>query len=184
MKTIYQKQDIEFHDDGSSSAWGGGTDYPAIDVKCRDSVFDELKEAFPELTNEEIENIGNRAWEEHRELFWEVFAQEIADDVWGDSIPSFDNEERVRIKGTKIKFVSAGRSGGWLVVTNLGDVEVVSKYWTDKDVALWSEFVCKIDDMVNTLTGPDSLIETVSALLDTTEEVKELHAAPNKPNLH
>lgn len=161
---VYQKQDIEFHDDGSSSAWEGGTDYPAIDVKCYGSVFDEMKEAFPELTDKEVESIGNQAWEQHRELFWDYLAQEAADKVWGNNVPSFQNGNRST--AAKVEFVSAGRSDGWLVVTNLGDVETVSKYWNKKDVALWGKFEKAIDDLVTDLNSAKMLTETATALLE------------------
>lgn len=68
-----------------------------------------------------------------REVGWEL-AQELADEVW----------EKTRYSP---KVYSAGRSGGWLVVTGLPDVEA----WDAIDLARWACFQKEIEATVDDL---------------------------------
>ena len=145
----FTKKDIDFHGDGNSSAFGGGTGYPAVNVKSQGSIFFEIEAAFPELGKEKIERIGGMAWDTHAELFWQVSAPSIL----GDIFPEVKPEE----------WTQAGRSGGWLVVTGLGDQEFVLGHWNAPTVARWGKFERAILAEVQQLSNTDSLIETIKA---------------------
>ena len=163
----YQKRDIDFHDDGGSSAFGGGTGFPAVNVKHQGGCFHDLQAAFPELTDHEVEEIGGQAWEDHCRLFWDITARDIIDKVWSHSVPNFGNGgERGYREGAKVEFTSAGRSSGWLVVTNLGDVDTVSKHWSGGDVARWGRFERLILAEVGRLNSSKALIETCRVILE------------------
>lgn len=169
----YSKQDIDFHDDGSSAAWGGGPAFPAINVKHHGSSFYELQEAFPELSQKQVEDLGNRAWEAHRDSFWDISVQEAIDPVWEGNKPVFDEDGRRWYReGAKIEFTAAGRSDGWLVVTSLGGWETVRDHWDALDVARWGRFEALINAEVCYLNRAETLIETARELKETTDDSK------------
>ena len=145
----FTKDDIRFHDDGSSSAWGGGNPFPAINVKHYGGIFHDIKAAFPGLSDRAIERIGGYAWDSHVESFWHSVVPAVIDDVFPELADS--------------EWGSAGRSGGWLVVTGLGDRDDVCEHWDAVQVARWGRFVRLIKAEVAYLTDPATLIDTIRA---------------------
>lgn len=92
---------------------------PMINVKCYHfpGAYDVQKH-FPGASEAQLERAVEWAWNSSCRMFWED-AQETAKEVFGD-----------------VKVFSEGRSGGWLLVTGLPDVEE----WNAPLVKKWEKF--------------------------------------------
>ena len=77
----------------------------------------------------------------HQEDFWDWTAQILLE-------RGFDGDGEI---------YSAGRSGGWLIVDGVGEVED----WDATDCDRWGEFVGAIQDEVKWRTSKDTLLETI-----------------------
>ena len=136
--TRYSKEDVQFHSDRGPRA-------PAVNVKCY-NFPDAYKiapyfEADPESA--EVEKALEYSFESFRESFWED-AQNDAKEIFG----------------AHVKVYSQGRSGGWLVVSELKDFED----WDAIDLAKWRKFERWMKGNV-----PDSSANWVQAIIEDIE---------------
>ena len=79
------------------------------------------------------------AFECNQEMFWNEYAQDIADNTFDYSV----------------KVYSAGRSSGWLIVEGLPEFET----WDAVMLAKWRSFENKIDQLVEDLTSWDTNLQ-------------------------
>lgn len=133
----YNKSDVETHTEGY---YGRG--YPAVNVKVYH--FPRAFKAIEHFhcTEEQAEKALEYAWNMAQTDFWED-APNIAIDIFG--------------KG--IKVYSAGRSGGWLIVQGLDDIE----YWDAVALAKWHKFEKAIKEAVKWYTSEEKVYEDIDA---------------------
>jgi hypothetical protein len=94
--------------------------------------------AFWEWVDYIDEHVGDAAWEYPNGIFYR--AEEIAREVGWDDAIELAHEEW----GDAVKVWSSGRSGGWLVVDGLADVED----WDAIELARWRRFQGRVEDLV------------------------------------
>lgn len=134
----YCKSDIQTHSDGGV----GGPYYPAVNVKCYDwpdtqDIMDRFK-----CSSEVAERAGQWAGDAAREQFWETEA-EYAKEHFGAGVTVY----------------SAGRFGGWLIVTGLRDIEC----WNALDLAMWRGFESSIKKSVKAYAELDPILDAIEA---------------------
>ena len=127
----YSKRDCETHRLGY-----GSTSAPAINVKVRDfapGLRESLigEDGFPGEAM--VDRALEFAWETAQECFWED-AQELARETFG-----------------KVRVYSEGRSGGWLVVLDIGH----PSEWNAVMIQRWGAFQRKILATVKSYCDPE-----------------------------
>lgn len=121
MRT-YTKDDVRTH---------YGSDRPAVNVKVYDSIqdgwrkFEESEEHDPDFTLEWVE--ARLAGDRNDSLFWIACEAQFEQAVT-------DAEEILGVRAEQVEL--DGRSGGWLVVTGLPDIEE----WDAIQLAKWRKF--------------------------------------------
>jgi len=135
MARRFLKSDVERH-----SAHYGPPFLPAVDVKCRERFGGSY--AYSIDDNPRAERALGWCWESHVELFWEL-ATEYAAEIFGP----------------KAKLYSAGRSGGWAVVSGLPDVEE----WDAIAVSRWARFARMLEAERAHFCSADAVRETIEA---------------------
>ena len=132
----YKRDDVETHSEH-------GRSHPAINVKAR-NLFGSyaLREAWAAQGADEatIEKALEWCWEMHAENFWEQ-AQSDAEDVFGASV----------------KVYSQGRSGGWLIVHGLSNMDD----WDAISLGHWRKFETWCKGNVKYLTSDEAIREMV-----------------------
>lgn len=142
--------DVRIHDDSTSGMCPG---YPAVNVKVAYRQFPEywrLAEHYG-VSDENGEKLSQLAFDYQAEYFWREVGKIV----------------EKRLKTTD--WTRAGRSGGWLEVHGLGDVEEVLK-WKKTKVERWQRFEKEVHQFMNELCDWDHVI----ALIDNMEWVDEL----------
>lgn len=136
----YTKSDIDTH----SAHMGNPPYYPAVNVKVHGlyPMQSKIEQAF-NCSEETAEKALQFAFDSACEMFWNENAQEIANDVFGDSVTIY----------------SAGRSSGWLIVVGLSDIED----WNAVDLAKWRKFENAIKAEVKYLTSWEYLQDMIDA---------------------
>lgn len=109
-----RKSEVQTH-----SAGYGPPSYPALNVKYYGRSHVNAVVAHFNCDDKTAEQACEFAWQSARENFWEQ-APELARDIFGPHVNVF----------------SAGRSGGWLIVEGLPDVES----WDAIALGKWSKF--------------------------------------------
>ena len=148
MTTGYTKDDVEMHREGY-----GFTRTPAINVKYYgrgidpDRVADRLG-CSPQRAELCLEYAGETLCE----MFWED-AEDTARDIFGDK---------------SLKVYSEGRSGGWLVVKGLPDIE----YWDAIMLGKWRSLEVRLQNEVKYLGEFDYVIDLI--------ETNEWHVEPEE----
>ncbi len=139
---MYKKTDIRVHRARLYAA-----DVPAVNVKVRKSLYPVVEAVMERwsVTKELAEKAVDLAFCTHQEQFWEY---------WGDE--SNINEY---FPGNYAKVYSAGRSGGWLEVHNLKDLE----YWDAIDVMRWYRFQRDVLLDVEYHTSKEVLLESIDS---------------------
>lgn len=144
-----------------------GSRYPVIYVKWNPSskfsqtiedyffptshtIWNDEADLGPSRLANKVDDLLNTAieyWaEQRREEFWYEFAPDLAHEIFG----------------SRVEVYSAGRSGGWLIVKGLEDVE----NWDAIALGKWRSFEKKISDWIkywNTEEGIESVIEDIEA---------------------
>jgi hypothetical protein len=134
----FYKKDIDFHGDRPYSPR-----HPAINVKVYQRTLPDTvvmdKFGCDEKTAEKAIEF---AYESAQERFWED-AIELAKEIFG--------------KGAKV--YSEGRSGGWLVVHGLTEVQD----WDAIKVGKWGRFVHQIEDTMKGYLDPEGWLEEIES---------------------
>ena len=134
----YRKSDVQTHNAGGYN----GPRYPAVNVKCYDwPDIDASIERF-KCSRETAERAAQWAWESAQEQFWEI-ETEYATEHFGRGVDAY----------------SAGRSGGWLVVMGLPDIE----YWDALDLAKWRGFESGVKRSVKAWAELEPILDTIDA---------------------
>ena len=134
----YTKDDVEMHREGY-----GYTRTPAINVKFYgyidpDKVADRLG-CSPERAETCLQYAGTTL----ADMFWDD-AEDIARDIFGDK---------------SLKVYSEGRSGGWLVVKGLPDIE----YWDAIILGKWRSLEVRLQNEVKYIGKFDHVIDLIEA---------------------
>jgi hypothetical protein len=131
-----KKSDIETHSDRFRPA------HPAVNVKCRNFIGTaKIQERF-RCCEKTAEKALGFVWGSGVEQFWEM-AVEIASEALG----------------SHVKVYSEGRSGGWLVVHGLSEIES----WDAIAVARWASFVKKIESQRDWFTSDEFAFDMIEA---------------------
>ncbi|RMH29580.1 MAG: hypothetical protein D6692_04030 [Planctomycetota bacterium] len=131
---IRTKADVETYGDGSTYS----ALYPALNVKCYESIgVDAIAERF-NCDFERAEKALNFAYESRREAFWDQAYALGAERGW--------------------RVYSAGRSDGWLIVTNIGHPDD----WDAIDLARWRSFAAAIERIYADATDTEGWIEDIA----------------------
>ena len=147
----YTKDDVEMHREGY-----GFTYTPAINVKYYGRGIDPEKVAeHLGCSLPRAETCLQSAGETLAEMFWE-YAEEAARDIFGDK---------------SLKVYSEGRSGGWLVVKGLPDIE----YWDAIMLGKWRSLEVRLQNEVKYLGEFDYVIDLI--------EANEWHVEPEDEGL-
>lgn len=138
-----KKSDIQLHSDGC-----GRPGRPAINVKVRGSGLDVQARGWKNFReqNPDAPERFNQAWLESN------VADETQEFFWSDTCTQgFELAEEVakELFGGHVKVYSEGRSGGWLIVDGLPDVE----HWNGSMVAKWGRFVRLCGEYVAQVPG-------------------------------
>ena len=134
----YRKSDIDTHNDGGI----GGPYYPAVKVKSYHWPWaSTIQERFA-CSEATAERASEYAWEAHAMVFWED-AEREAEEVFPDSL----------------KVYSAGRSGGWLIVTGLPPIES----WDAIMVSKWGRFEAWVLELVEWSCKDEEVLDTIEA---------------------
>lgn len=135
----YTKSDVDTHSANNYAPY-----YPAVNVKVHGlfSLESKIEDEF-KCSEETAEKALEFAFQSAQEMFWDDNAQEIANDVFGDSVTIY----------------SAGRSAGWLVVVGLSEIED----WNAVDLAKWRKFENAIKAEVKYLTSWEYLQDMIDA---------------------
>jgi hypothetical protein len=118
---------------------------PMLNVKAdrfyhaAEAVREKYRDTFPEAM---VERAIEWAYESHVESFWKR-AQEDAEAIWGSGVRVF----------------SAGRSGGWLVVERLPDVDT----WDAIALGKWARFAKWRAGELSYLCGAEAALDTIEA---------------------
>ena len=113
---------------------------PAVNVKCHERFGGDYADSI--ASNPTTERATKWAWETHVEQFWQD-AQNDAEFLFG--------------KGVKV--YAAGRSGGWLVVEGLPEVEG----WNAIMLGKWALFVKAREADRDYLCSAEAVRETIEA---------------------
>ena len=137
MRRAYNRGDVETHGEHY------GRQYPAVNVKVyKFPSTDKIADHF-NCEEAEASRAGEYAFESACETFWNESAQGIADDVFGEK---------------KVKVYSQGRSGGWLIVEGLPDIEL----WDLMMMNMWHSFETKIKKEVKYQTSEEIVFSNIS----------------------
>jgi hypothetical protein len=133
-----KKEQIETHSDGY-----GRSSHPAVNVKVRNfpSAY-QVAEHF-QCSEETAAKALEYAFESAQQNFWES-AEELA---------------RHYLKQSGLEVYSEGRSGGWLVVHGLPDIES----WDAIMVSRWSRFADAVAREVAYLCSEEQVFESIEA---------------------
>jgi hypothetical protein len=161
MARRFRKDDIETRWEFMRGR--GNTEVPAINVKVYSWAHSSKIEEHFKCSEEVAERSLQFAFESAQEVFWENI-QETAEQMLGASV----------------KVYQSGRSGGWLVVDGLPEVES----WDAILVSKWGAFEKAVKADINDRMQVANLIEDIEAnrwaeeyaqrfnFLDTPESVK------------
>lgn len=138
-RRYYRKSDVETHRQGYNSHG-----YPAINVKVYHTPVNEVRAHFPEATEEQIEKACEYAFESFQEQFWEE---------WQDNADKYFPTDR------HVKVYSEGRSGGWLIVQGLRDIED----WDAIDLMRWRRFEVDVKRSVEWSCEAEQWIDMIEA---------------------
>ena len=134
----YTKEDVRFHGEYMQRS------HPAVNIKIHGYGFpgtDEVVERFG-CTEKQAEKALGFAFDSAVVDFWDQ-AQEVAHEVFGKEAEAY----------------AEGRSGGWLVVHNLPDVES----WDAIRLSTWRGFEKQILSIVKDLTSPAVVLDNIEA---------------------
>lgn len=135
---MYSKGNIETHNDGGI----GRPQYPAVNVKSYNwPHVGKITDAFG-CSEAPADKASEYAWEMHSEGFWEM-APEDAKHHFGEDAKAY----------------SAGRSGGWLIVTGLAPIET----WDAIMVSKWGRFEREMRAEVDRLCSDERVMESIEA---------------------
>lgn len=146
MTKRYNKDSVEFHNESYRPS------YPAVNVKVYSfpSAY-QIIEKTPYLKDLEdqdeaeklAEHASEIAFETACELFWNEYAQEIANEHFPEHV----------------KVYSQGRSNGWLIVDGLKDFSE----WNAIDLRRWQGFENAIKAEVKYRTSLESIVDDITA---------------------
>jgi hypothetical protein len=135
----FTKDDVEQHNDGGFV----GPLYPSVNVKCyKFPDIDDVMERFG-CSEKTAERALEYAFETHAEMFWETAKDDLTEHYF---------------VGERLKLYSAGRSGGWLVVVGLPDIED----WDAIALSRWARFATGIRREVDWLGEKDNVLELIA----------------------
>ena len=131
-----KKSDVKLHGDFLRQG------YPAVNIKVyrMDWSNDTIEKQF-ECDSATAEQAGQFAFESAQEQFWETMP-EVAKEVFGT-----------------VKVYSGGRSGGWLEVHGLPDVET----WDAIQLGKWAKFERMVNGEVKYLTSWARIKESIKS---------------------
>ena len=133
----YTKGDIETHSEHFRH------EHPAINVKCYKFIrTDEIADHFG-CSEETAQKAAEYSFHSACEQFWES-VQDTAREILHDKT---------------LQVYSEGRSGGWLVVFGMDDLES----WDAVAVGRWHKFEITIRAQVNDLTSKEHVFEDIAA---------------------
>jgi hypothetical protein len=132
-----KKSEIEFHSDNN---WRSKN--PAINVKVYKFLSAEKVIEKFKCTREDAERALGFAFESAQERFW--------DDIEGTAKEIF---------GKEIQVFSEGRSGGWLTVHHLPQVED----WDAILVNKWSRFAKAVEEEIAHLTSEENVMDDIES---------------------
>ena len=138
MTTGYTKDDVKMHREGY-----GFTRTPAINVKFYGHIDPELVADRLGCSLPRAETCLQYAGETLAEMFWDD-AEDIARDIFGDE---------------SLKVYSEGRSGGWLIVKGLPDIE----YWDAIMLGKWRSLEVRLQNEVKYIGEFDHVIDLIEA---------------------
>jgi hypothetical protein len=121
MSKTYSKADVSFHSDGFRDR------RPAVNVKVHRSLYDlvlPLPDTNPHLTREWIES--HLSDDDLDWLFWHMCETEM----------EMIEQDAKEIFGSHVTVEQEGRSGGWVIVVGLDDVDE----WDAVALAKWRKF--------------------------------------------
>jgi hypothetical protein len=134
-----RKEDVETHNEGNVYS----PQQPAINVKQRHWInTDKIIERF-KCSEATAERAADFAYEMARETFWDQVKETVKEVLKDDSLRVF----------------SAGRSGGWLIVLGLKDLE----YWDAIDLARWAKLCRLIKQDIEYSCSDESIMDTIEA---------------------
>lgn len=133
----YTKDDVEKHSAGYYAPY-----YPAVNVKVYHFPQAYKVADHFHCTEETAQKAVEYAWDMEAQAFWED-VQGTAEDVFGKGVKAY----------------SAGRSGGWLLVEGLTDIES----WNAVDLAKWRKFEKIIKADVKYRTSEEAVFEDIEA---------------------
>lgn len=157
MGKYYSKSDVKFHSDG----FRGG--HPAINVKVRNFVMaSQIADKFS--CNEKIaEKAGEFAFNSAQVGFWEGI-QENAEYIFGSGIEVYQE----------------GRSGGWLVIRGLPDIEE----WDAVMLGRWHKFECECREEIKFFTSEEYVFDAIEANRWAEEGAEEYNFIDKKDGTH
>ncbi len=133
--TIKHKNDVQTHND---RPWG--RNYPALNVKAyhfgRASDIEKATGCTEEVAEKAMEYAFNMA----SDAFWEDVKEAAADTF-----------------GSGVKVYSAGRSGGWLIVEGLDDIDT----WDAIGLSKWRKFAKWVDTEIEYQSLPATILDNV-----------------------
>jgi hypothetical protein len=149
-----RKQDIRTHSERY------GKVRPAVNVKVYKTFRQSELEDHYNTTEAEAERLAQLVWDCQCEDFWRSWAE---DDCWPEEV-----------LGKGIKIYSEGRSGGWLVVEGLPDVET----WNAVRVAKWAKFAKAVRADVDYRASLAAAVEMIDAndWLQVSDTIPTFHA--------
>jgi hypothetical protein len=137
-KTV-KKDDVETHNEGNLYS----PQRPAINVKQRYWInTDKIVEKF-KCSESIAEKAAEYAYDMAREGFWD----QIQDTV------------REILHDNDLKVYSAGRSGGWLIVVGLKDIE----YWDAVDLGRWAKLCRIVREDIKYICADEQILENIEA---------------------
>ena len=133
----YKKEDIQTHSEHFRA------EHPAVNVKCRQNIAPyKIAEHFG-CSEDQAEKASEYAFQAAQEQFWE----------------SVQDTAREILKDKTLLVYSEGRSGGWLVVHGLDDLES----WDAVAVTRWNKFEKAIRAEVDYVTSKEHVFEDIAA---------------------
>ena len=147
-----KKSDVETR----SGPYGGDPRGPCLNVKCYGNwPRRELARHFGiDYNAPELDTALEYAWESACEQFWEQ-----AQDVANYALEGAERAEKLNGKPGRYTVYSAGRSGGWLVVEGLPDLET----WDAIMLGRWAKFAKTIAADIAYRLGFDALRDDIEA---------------------
>jgi hypothetical protein len=144
-----KKSDVQTHTDN-----GYGAGYPAINVKAhhiggRCATATDVMEKFG-CSDAQAEKALEFAHTSACEQFWEY---------WCDTTGGLENGEYAYFPGYKVRVYSAGRSGGWLIVTGLPPVTT----WDAIMLMRWAKFTKAVTEDAKYRLSKDAMLEDIEA---------------------